>query len=315
MSTRIGSLYHPVNHEAVDIYKGFSWPCLFLGPIWFIAKGLWLWAILSGVLVFITMGVSQLIFPFFANGLFVKKMRKQGYLYEEQLKTGTTVQTTPSPVVNMNPAIPSEATSHMTTQGAVSLVFAKLDDGISWKNEYDIYDANTGTLFSQIREGEVGGLTKVARMGDAATSSKFDVMFSSPSGTPQFRCKNKGFGGSTCDVMTPEGGVLGEIKTEMGLQMKSTITKIGGSSVYKTKGNGVGIMCTKHDITENGSTIGKIDVINESEARTILGNNYAGISSSRKYDFAYHLALESSQENLPLIMSSVYRIAHTTGRA
>jgi hypothetical protein len=382
MSTRIGSLYHPANQEPVDIYKGFSWPCLFLGPIWFIAKGLWLWAILSAILAVITMGFSQLVFPFFANGLFVKKMRKQGYLYEEQIKGNQSAQAATSAVMNMSLGIASQgiqppspprnfyisrngenlgpfseveireqlssgactAEDHAWHEGetdwkplghllvpvtttavpsasarspksGVSLVFAKLDDGISWKNEYDIYDANTGQMFSQIREGEVGGLTKVARMGQASVNSKFDVMFSSLSGTPQFRCRNKGLTGSTCEVLSPDGATLGEVKADMGLQMKSTLTETGGANVYKTKGNGVGVMCTKHDITKNGGSIGKIADINESEARTILGSNFGVISASRKYDFAYHLALDSSQENLPLILSSVYRIAHTSGRS
>ncbi len=50
MSKRIGSLINPVDRQEVDIYKGFSWPCLFLGPVWFIVKGMWLWAILSFII-------------------------------------------------------------------------------------------------------------------------------------------------------------------------------------------------------------------------------------------------------------------------
>jgi len=324
-------------------------------------------------------GIKPIDFSLFANALFVKKMRKQGYLYEEQIKGSQSAQAATSAVMNMSLGIgsqvnqppspprnfyisrneenqgpfseaqvreqlksggftaddhawtegeqdwkplgqllttvnPPDATFAPATQAGVSLVFAKLDDGISWKNEYDIFDAKTGALFSQIREGEVGGLTKMARMGNASVNSKFDVMFSSASGTPQFRCRNKGLTGSTCEVLSPDGGTLGEVKADMGLQMKSTLTETGGANVYKTKGNGVGVMCTKHDITKNGVSVGKIADINESEARTILGSGFGGITASRKYDFAYHLSLDGSQENLPLILSSVYRIAHTSGR-
>jgi hypothetical protein len=282
------------------------------------------------------------VFPFFANALFVKKMRKQGYLFEEQLKESQTSQVAAAVAMSMPVAVgatcaspshparnyyisrdgenlgpyteiqlreqlssgvfitedhawregeecwkplgqllPSVSSTPTITKVGISLVFAKLDEGISWKNEYDIYDGNTGVLFSQIREGEVGGLTKVARMGQASVNSKFDVMFSSSSGTPQFRCRNKGLTGSTCEVLSPDGVTLGEVKADMGLQMKSTLTETGGANVYKTKGNGVGVLCTKHDITKNGASIGKIADINESEARTILGSNFGVISASR----------------------------------
>lgn len=371
MSTRIGSLINPVNRQAVYIYKGFSWPCLFLGPIWFLVKGMWMWAILALIITIISSGLSFLVFPFFANGLYVKKLRSQGYLSEEEIKEGQALQAGTSAALNsslgmsvppvqqpgnyyisrngenlgpytenylreqllsgvftaedhawregeeswkpLGQLLPPLTATPTVTKGGVSLVFAKLDDGISWKNEYDIFDAKTGQMFSQIREGEVGGLTKVARMGDASVNSKFDVMFKSPDGTAQFRCRNKGLTGSTCEILSPEGAILGEVKTEMGFQMKSTLTETGGGNVYKTKGNGVGVLCTKHEITKNGKTIGKIEDINESEARTIFGSQFGSISTSRKYDYGFHLSLNDSQENLPLIMSRIYLIAHTSG--
>lgn len=347
MSTRIGSLSHPGNRKSVDIYKGFSWPCLFLGPIWFIIKGLWLWAILSIILTLITFGLSFLAFPFLANGLYVKKLRSQGYLSEEEIKEGQASQAGTSAALNsslgmgvppvqppsnyyisrngenlgpyteaqirdqltsgaltvedhawkdgesdwkpLGQLLASGPSAPVSNNGKVSLVFAKLDDGISWKNEYDIFNLSTGQMFSQIREGEVGGLTKVARMGNASVNSKFDVMFKSPDGTAQFRCRNKGLTGSTCEILSPEGAILGEVKTEMGLQMKSTLTETGGGNVYKTKGNGVGKLCTKHEITKNGQSIGEVASIDESEARVIMGMNFSTISGSRKYDYAYHV--------------------------
>lgn len=251
--------------------------------------------------------------------MLVKKLRAQGYLREEELKQDRVSQQANTSGINSslgmsNSSDQSKLGHPLSTgnDGKVSLVFAKLDDGITWKNEFDIFNASTGQLFSQVREGEVGGLTKVARMGTASVNSKFDVMFKSPDGTAQFRCRNKGLTGSTCEILSPEGAILGEVKTEMGFQMKSTLTETGGGNIYQTKGNGVGKLCTKHEITKNGQSIGEVASIDESEARVILGMNFSTISGSRKYDYAYHVTLGSSQENLPLILGRVYHIGHMT---
>jgi hypothetical protein len=87
MSTSIGTLYRPTNKQPETIYKGFSWPCLALGPIWFAVKGLWLWAVASSFIIFITFGISWLVFPFVANGIYRKHLLRNGWLDEEQAKS------------------------------------------------------------------------------------------------------------------------------------------------------------------------------------------------------------------------------------
>lgn len=84
MSTIVGKVYHPVNGAGEEIWKGFSWPCLFLGFIWYIYKGMWGWGVISLILAFSTMGISWLIFPFFANEQHAKSLLKRGYLNQKQ---------------------------------------------------------------------------------------------------------------------------------------------------------------------------------------------------------------------------------------
>ena len=67
MSKSIGFLYHPSNNYPVSIYEGFSWPNLFFGAFWYLYKGVYVWAIISFAAAIITLGFSQVVFPFFAN--------------------------------------------------------------------------------------------------------------------------------------------------------------------------------------------------------------------------------------------------------
>ena len=87
MSTKAGQLFHPTNKQPTDIYNGFSWPCFFFGPLWFAVKGLWLWAVVSFLLGGVTLGLSWIIFPFFANGMHRKHLLSAGYLTAEQAQT------------------------------------------------------------------------------------------------------------------------------------------------------------------------------------------------------------------------------------
>ena len=84
MSTPSGNLYHPINSHPVPIYTGFSWPNLFFGVFWFMFKSMWGWAIISFLLSWMTFGFSNLIFPFFANGLHQNYLLKLGYLGHEK---------------------------------------------------------------------------------------------------------------------------------------------------------------------------------------------------------------------------------------
>lgn len=79
MSQKVGTLYHPVNGYAVEVYEGFSWPCLVLGCFWYLYKGMVVWALISFLAATFTLGLSWLIFPFYANKQHAEYLRKQGY--------------------------------------------------------------------------------------------------------------------------------------------------------------------------------------------------------------------------------------------
>lgn len=85
MSSSAGKMFHPINHASIDIYEGFSWPCLFFGPLWYAAKGLWLWAVAELFIVCFTCGCAWIIFPFFANKMHRKHLESQGYLSDSQV--------------------------------------------------------------------------------------------------------------------------------------------------------------------------------------------------------------------------------------
>ena len=80
MSKELGFLYHPVNNHPEKIYTGFSWPCFFFGPFWYLYKGIWGWALICWVTAMLTWGISVVIFPFFANKTHQDSLLKKGYL-------------------------------------------------------------------------------------------------------------------------------------------------------------------------------------------------------------------------------------------
>jgi putative oligomerization/nucleic acid binding protein len=86
MSTTAGVLVHPVNGHEVEVYRGFSWPCLFLGFFWYGFKGMWGWAVIGVVAALLTYGMAWLFFPFFANAQHLTYLEKQGYLTAGQAR-------------------------------------------------------------------------------------------------------------------------------------------------------------------------------------------------------------------------------------
>ncbi len=48
MSKLVGRAIHPAKGSTEDIYEGFSWPCVFLGPVCFLLHSLEGWAAMSG---------------------------------------------------------------------------------------------------------------------------------------------------------------------------------------------------------------------------------------------------------------------------
>ena len=83
MSKPSGNFYHPVNRHPEPIFVGFSWPCLFFGFFWFLYKQMWGWAIISFFAGSFTMGISNIVFPFFANSVHQNSLLKKGYLGSE----------------------------------------------------------------------------------------------------------------------------------------------------------------------------------------------------------------------------------------
>jgi len=56
----------------------FIW-CLIFGSLYFIYKGIWVHAIISLILAVVTMGLSWLIYPFFASTILENNYLKNGW--------------------------------------------------------------------------------------------------------------------------------------------------------------------------------------------------------------------------------------------
>lgn len=353
MSKKICALYHPTSKESSDVYRGFNWPCLFFGPLWFAVKGMWLWVIVSLLLGCFTFGFSGLIFPFLANGMYKKHLRANGWLTEEQTREVSMTQqqfvqpppqlTTPltqplasvgfqppnaSPVVpsgdqSNTPTMPSDALEvapppQPTAVGSFrskSFILAKVEQGISWKNEYDVLDADAGAVFLEQREGEVLGLSKFARMMKTTASlTGFDVMFKTQDGQPCFRFKNRGAKGGG-DVFNGADAQIGAIKLPSMRSWDLLGIDARGAIRFTTKSKR-GLLKRSHEILNADTVIGMITEIDKDGARKILGASFDRLNNARNYDYAYHVNLSVDLEDLEkaLLFGAVYSIAHMSAR-
>ena len=86
MSRLVGKMYNPNTKQEVKIYEGFSWSCFFLGVIWYIAKGMWKWVIISTIICFFTGGIAWFFFAFFNNKQYIKYLIEKGYLPDKNTK-------------------------------------------------------------------------------------------------------------------------------------------------------------------------------------------------------------------------------------
>ena len=102
MSKFAAKAYNPTNGAVEEIWEGFSWPCLFLGFIWYIYKGMWGWGVISLILAACTWGLSWLIFPFFANEQHATSLMKLGYLNKKQWNDKEKVERQTSNTVSQN---------------------------------------------------------------------------------------------------------------------------------------------------------------------------------------------------------------------
>ena len=133
MSKFAAKAYHPINGSTEDTWEGFSWPCLLLGFIWYLYKGLWGWGLIALILAIATFGFSWLAFPFFANDQYTKSLLKRGYLNEKQWhekSTGT----------NKNSATAIQKTPISTADELTKLV-ALRSQGILTESEFSIQKA------------------------------------------------------------------------------------------------------------------------------------------------------------------------------
>ena len=71
---------NPMNnyHEVGGTTFSWLW-CFLFGPIYFIYKGIWSHALLCLIMAIITMGFSQLIYPFFAYTVVNSHYRRRGW--------------------------------------------------------------------------------------------------------------------------------------------------------------------------------------------------------------------------------------------
>ena len=70
---------NPSNGYEENVGPAWLW-CLLLGPIYFAAKGIWSHVAISLLLLIPTIGLSWLIYPFFANLIVRKHYLRNGWV-------------------------------------------------------------------------------------------------------------------------------------------------------------------------------------------------------------------------------------------
>ena len=83
MSSYVGVMQQDASGLRVDVYEGWSWPCFFFGPFWYLVKGMWgiglLWLALAVVSVSGLWFVGMIIMPFLANRQYREHLGSRGY--------------------------------------------------------------------------------------------------------------------------------------------------------------------------------------------------------------------------------------------
>ena len=74
---------HPTHGGQKQAPIGFSWTTLFFSCFPALIRGDWKWGFIHLVLVFLTAGLSALVFAFIYNKLYVKTLLEQGYTSDE----------------------------------------------------------------------------------------------------------------------------------------------------------------------------------------------------------------------------------------
>lgn len=73
MSKLYGKMYNEASDMERNVYTGFSWPCLFFGPWWFISKGM------IGRAFTYLLFYPAFVYPFTANSQYREYLAQIGY--------------------------------------------------------------------------------------------------------------------------------------------------------------------------------------------------------------------------------------------
>ncbi|WP_305370471.1 hypothetical protein [Photobacterium leiognathi] len=72
-------LENPHNGKLADAPVGFSWTTLFFGFFPALFRGDWKWAVILFIIACITWGLSNIIFAFIYNKLYIRDLVNSGY--------------------------------------------------------------------------------------------------------------------------------------------------------------------------------------------------------------------------------------------
>lgn len=71
-----------------EVKEGFSWTVLFWGIFPPLFRGDWKWLLIMLILAFFTAGISNLVFPFIYNKLYINDLIEKGYRFEKKKHLG-----------------------------------------------------------------------------------------------------------------------------------------------------------------------------------------------------------------------------------
>lgn len=146
MAKLVAKVYHPTNGSAVEIWEGFSWPCLFFSFFWCFYKRMYKWAFLFVVIniilyamessafnanIALTLNVIYLMglltFLFYANELHAKMLAEKGYLNQKQWNEKSEQRKNYQPVAKVRKEIAMK--SAQSASSDKSQIFEMEDDG------------------------------------------------------------------------------------------------------------------------------------------------------------------------------------------
>ena len=70
---------NPISGQTREAPIGFSWTTFWFGPFPMLFRSSWKWALILFLLAMITWAMSNIVFAFFINKLYVKDLIAEGY--------------------------------------------------------------------------------------------------------------------------------------------------------------------------------------------------------------------------------------------